>query len=765
MKLYINMLWEWKLQGSEDAESRIERLLWTDISGVDIATIEILNPKALPMFQKYKDIEFAIENQHIQILEVDPYATLLRSEETIPEKHRKYRDEAWDVISKLVENNNGEIFYPKERGMLLRDAEQKTGRTRMTLYKYLRRYWQGGQTKNALLPLFDKCGAKGKLRNSHGLKRGRPTKLAKATAIPRGVNVDENMRDKFRRGISKFYENANGRTLQDAYDRTLKEYFKKGYELAPDGTLIPYLPPASELPTFGQFYYWYEKERNAEQSLSKRKGQRRYNLSYREVLGDSTQMAFGPGSLYQIDATIGDVYLVSSLDRSRIIGRPVIYIVIDVFSRLIVGISVSLEGPSWLGAMQALENTASDKVSFCKEYGIEITQEDWPSCHLPEEILADRGELEGYNADNLVNALNVKVSNTPPYRADWKAIIERNFRLSNDKFIHWIPGAVYRPRERGDTDYRLDAVLDLHQFRKLMILSVLDHNKEHRMDWYRMDEYMIQAHIEPYPIDLWNWGIHNRVGHLRKVPSEVIKLNLLTTTQATVTYRGIRFEGLFYSCDLALKEQWFVRARERGTWKISVAYDPRKLDTLYLRLEDGRRIEACYLVDADKTFRGLDWYEAVDYFELRKQSKEASRTRKQQSKATLQAQMEQIINQATEQTSEASEFAEVQSKRSRIKGIRQNRKQEREIERETQAWQLGQEESVGNFGQVIPLKSTTEEAKDNEPEILCEQSEKDVSTNEVSETSIEIDSSHVPQSQLINKLRKLRPQTWNDDED
>ncbi|MFB2839101.1 Mu transposase C-terminal domain-containing protein [Floridanema evergladense] len=762
MKLYINMLWEWQLEESKDTKPRIERLLWMDISGVDVITIDIFDPNALPIFQKYKDIEVAIKNQHIQTLEVDPYAALLRPEETITEKHRKHRDEAWDVISQLVDNNNGEIFYPKQRGVLLRDAEQRTGRTRMTLYKYLRRYWQGGQTKNALLPLFDKCGAKGKERKSHGPKRGRPTKLAKATAIPRGVNVDENIRDKFRRGIIKFYENPNGRTLQDAYDKTLKEYFKKGYELAPDGTLIPYLPPASELPTFGQFYYWYEKERNAEQSLSKRKGQRRYNLSHREVLGDSTQMAFGPGSLYQIDATIGDVYLVSSLDRSRIIGRPVIYAVIDVFSRLVVGISVGLEGPSWLGAMQALENAASDKVSFCQEYGIEITQEDWPSCHLPEELLADRGELEGYNADNLVNALNVKVSNTPPYRADWKAIIERNFRLSNDKFIHWIPGAVYRPRERGDTDYRLDAVLDLHQFRKLMVLSVLDHNKEHRMDWYRMDEFMIQDRIEPYPIDLWNWGIRNRVGHLRKVSSDVLKLNLLTTTEATVTYRGIRFEGLFYSCDLALKEQWFVRARERGNWKICVAYDPRKIDTLYLRLEDGRRIEACYLVDAEKTFRGRDWYEAVDYFELRKQSKESARTRKQQSKATLQAQIEQIINQATEQTSEAFNTAEKQSKRSRTQGIRQNRKEEREMERETQAWKLEKEESVNNLGQVIPLIIPTEKAEENGSEIVLNKSEQDV-PDEVSETSVETDSSHVPKDQLINKLRKLRPK-WSDDE-
>jgi hypothetical protein len=143
--------------------------------------------------------------------------------------------------------------------------------------------------------------------------------------------------------------------------------------------------------------------------------------------------------------------------------------------------------------MLALENATLNKVAFCQEFGIQIDEADWPSHHLPEGILADRGELEGYNADNLVNALNVRVSNTPPYRADWKGIVERNFRLSNDKMIHWMPGAVNRNRERGDKDYRLDAVLDLHQFRHLIALCVLEHNNNHRMNWYRLDEFMIQS--------------------------------------------------------------------------------------------------------------------------------------------------------------------------------------------------------------------------------------------------------------------------------
>lgn len=101
----------------------------------------------------------------------------------------------------------------------------------------------------------------------------------------------------------------------------------------------------------------------------------------RGLLSTSAAETWGPGARYQIDATLADVYLVSRLKRDRI-GRPVLYIVIDVFSRMIVGIYVGLEGPSWVGAMMALANTAADKVAYCRQFGREIELEDWP-CRPP----------------------------------------------------------------------------------------------------------------------------------------------------------------------------------------------------------------------------------------------------------------------------------------------------------------------------------------------------------------------------------------------
>jgi len=81
-----------------------------------------------------------------------------------------------------------------------------------------------------------------------------------------------------------------------------------------------HLPPAEQLPTFGQYKYWFKKEMDLEHSLISRHGSKRFNLDYRPVLGSSTFESFGPGSRFQIDATVADVYLVSEYKREWIIG-------------------------------------------------------------------------------------------------------------------------------------------------------------------------------------------------------------------------------------------------------------------------------------------------------------------------------------------------------------------------------------------------------------------------------------------------------------
>jgi len=178
-----------------------------------------------------------------------------------------------------------------------------------------------------------------------------------------GINVDEEIKRIFRIAINRFYYSSAKHSLTMTYELMLKEYFNDGHRMV-DGKKIPLLKSSSEIPTFGQFRYFFEKERNIKREVSTRYSPKKYEQEYRPVLGSSSTDAIGPGSVFQIDATVADVYLVSRFNRTHIIGRPVLYIVQDCFSKLIVGLYVGLEGPSWIGAAMALANTVGNKVSF-----------------------------------------------------------------------------------------------------------------------------------------------------------------------------------------------------------------------------------------------------------------------------------------------------------------------------------------------------------------------------------------------------------------
>ncbi|MEP1076067.1 Mu transposase C-terminal domain-containing protein [Leptolyngbya sp. PL-A3] len=629
------MLLEWQL-GEKDGKPRTERLLWLSPSGSDLVTIDVFEPNALPVFQSRKAIEAAIASEQVKVLSVDPYASLIRPDHTIPEKHRKYRDEAWEAISALVDDSSGRIFLAKERGTLINSAVERTGRTKMSLYKYLRRYWQGGQMKNALLPSFDKCGARGKERNSSSSKRGRPSKLAKDTKTPTGVNVDASIKEKFRKGIDQIYSETLGIGMRDLYRRILEEYFHEGY---------------IELPTYEQFCYWYKKERGINQTNTKR---RRQNY----IQGHLVQPLFGPGSQYQIEITVCDVLLVNSLDRKRVIGCPTVYAAIDVFSRLIVGVSVEFASPTSSGVMRLLENAASDKVAFCKENEVEIQADDWPSCYVPEAVLIEQAEL----CDELkhsLNSLNISVLESSAYRTNWKSVIKQHFKVSEDEFLQASSETNYHPAKQTDSNQDLNAVLDIHQFRRLVVLLALEHNQAWQMDWYKLNEFIVSDSVNLYPIDLWNWGVCNRNGHLRELSAEILKTNFLPRGIASVHSNEIRFEGLSYS------SPHIEQIKAQGYIELPIIHDPRNVDVIYLYGIKGGEganyytlIDSCHLIDVDKAFQGCDLHEVDDFFKSQEQIVEIPTERAQVFREIVNTQIQQVISEAKEQTLKASKAPE-----------------------------------------------------------------------------------------------------------
>ena len=89
------------------------------------------------------------------------------------------------------------------------------------------------------------------------------------------------------------------------------------------------------------------------------------------------------------------------------------YLVVDVFSRMIVGFHVDTRPASLEMARLSLYCAVSDKVEYCKNLGVSIERGEWIASNLPATLLADRGELMGKEAQRLADRINIRLENTP----------------------------------------------------------------------------------------------------------------------------------------------------------------------------------------------------------------------------------------------------------------------------------------------------------------------------------------------------------------
>ncbi|HEV2707633.1 MAG TPA: Mu transposase C-terminal domain-containing protein [Pyrinomonadaceae bacterium] len=715
--MIVGSILEWQELEAGKSELRLDRVLRVNKPEDYVITIQINEDKAWILRRQYSEVSHAVSTGNVRVLETEIFPELLRAEKDIKPKHRARRDDLYTFLAPILNHDGDEYLLDRrKRGAKIKELALTQGKIKLakkTIYKIYRRYLQRGCRPNALLSAYDKCGARGKRRvaqKSTLPKLGRPSALGKIAGHAIGIRITPEIERKLKRGTKRFLK--DNVSLPDAYGLILSKYFYKELKIV-DGKRETVLPPAEELPTFNQYRYWYERVYRGLDPVAekiRRGGERSYNLESRETTGDPKALAFGPGSLYQIDATIADVHIVSSLDPLRVIGRPVAYACMDVFSHAGAGLSAILEGPSWLGAMLALDIVMADKVAFCAEYGIEIDVSQWPIHGFPQAICADRGEFEGFDATNLVKGLHTRVDSTAPYRADWKGLVERQFGLLNQRCVNFLPGRV-RKLSRGEPDSRLDAVLTLNDFRQLLILYMLDYNTNFYLKNYRKDEFMIADHVERYPLDLWNWGVQNRGKCFSATTRDHVRLNLLPRRTVSVTGSGIHFEGdLYYTCDTALRENWFGRANLRGNWKMEVAFDPRTTDRVYLITDGGTKIEPCHLTDASRHLKGRDWHEVADYFETERQAKEAAQSRRQQSRANTHDKQDAIIGRAVERKEMALLGAGKISKSALISGMKENRAEEREREREADKWLLGAPGTIPASG--AEAEDRTDEVED-----------------------------------------------------
>jgi hypothetical protein len=637
------------------------RILYVNQQNDIVAFIKMDKQLAYPEILSLKDFNEDVHYEHYTPEPLEAVTT----PPMLSDKQINDMESRWAIISDFVKDEPY-CYQKRYRTKFVTAASIKYSCTVYTINLLLFNYWRHGMTKYSLLPHYYERGGKGKSKTQNDKKLGRPAKYSYENEY---MAASPEMLSHMRFIINNSYNNTRNMSLRKAY----QEMIEKFYIDSESGKI------ADSYPTLAQFNYYAKKYIDP----VKREGRRKFNKDLRGITGSSKGEAVGPGDKYQIDATIADIYLISARDHKSVIGRPTLYFVTDVFSRMITGFYVGLENPSWKGAIMALLYTFCDKQAVCNMYGVSISENDWPCNGLPKKILCDNGEMISNASNALVQSLGVDVENAAAWRPDLKGIVEQSFHQLNLATKSILPGAVQPDfNVRGSHDYRKDAVLTLKEYAKIVIYHILKYNSRQMKTNPVKDEDALRDHIPPIPIEIWNWGILNRSGQLRKVSEEQIKIALLPRETARVTEKGIKFKNIYYTCESAIKQDWFSKARINKSWKCNIAYDPRDLSRIYI-LEFGKP----ELAEKTSAFHNLfeDWTE--EDFDLWIEQERNSYAKNERTQFEQQYKYDKEIQNIIKNAEERSKVTELPTSNS-IKGsnIRAERAKDKEIIRREESF-------------------------------------------------------------------------------
>ena len=387
------------------------------------------------------------------------------------------------------------------------------------------------------------------------------------------------------------------------------------------------LAPFNEV-TLRQFQHYYHTRVPPAVRKRRHMGDRCYAHTGRPKRGHALQHCVGPGSEYIVDATIADVYLVSVYDRTVVVGRPTVYLAMDLWSRMIVGVHVTFEPPSFEGVALVLENIVTPKDEFCRRYGLTIEPQSWPCRDLPSiGFQADHGsdylKADGWTA--AIKRLHFSMSNVRVGDPTMRALIERRFGIIPVRFQRASYGVVERDATtRGEPRYSWDATDTLSEFTKKLLRAILVYSKT-PIGREGAEPDMVFQGMADTPINRWNWGMENRTGSLRTHSIDEVRLATWPHAMAKPTDRGLDWQGVYYTSPYIESTLIHCWGKDAGQ-EVPIQFHPDDMSQIILVGRD--RPEYGYQSGTNKQLPGsvdlLQWkiYQKTDRANARRQKKQ-----------------------------------------------------------------------------------------------------------------------------------------------
>lgn len=493
-----------------------------------------------------------------------------------------------------VDNLKCSILKNKNLGELVKNSVDASGLTRMQIYKLFSQLCALGFSELSLLPRFDLCGAPGSVKPCDGdrKKAGRKTekeRIDKASGIilpPSQPGMSTQWRDLILAADTRI--RLPKPPMPERSNIILNSNFVQKFNYQ-DGLLTAVDLEIGQYPNKAQIRRVIEQNYTDIELATHKTTVNNFIMNHRGLTGKNWEGVGGPGHTWAIDSTVGDIYLRSSCNRAWIMGRPIVYTIVDVWSTAVLGFYVCFSGPSWEQAKVAIFSAASGPAITSSLWGYENFANLDPTPTLCYALLGDRGEYLSKGARETAFKLIERLSYAPPYRGDFKGGVEVLHRIEKDQQFSFLPGAI--DARRKEYELRrfnpIASVMTLPEYvAYLNILFYKYNTTAKRGD--RLDAHMKAAGVDATPAGLWNWGHSIGIGYRKSISNAELITLLLPSSQANITKKGVKWAGAEYHSDASIAQDWACHARNYGAKPININYFPGTLQKLWTPNEGGK---------------------------------------------------------------------------------------------------------------------------------------------------------------------------------
>jgi putative transposase len=313
-------------------------------------------------------------------------------------------------------------------------------------------------------------------------------------------------------------------------------------------------------------------------------------LAYRQAPVRGSHHSTRPLDIVEMDHTVCDVHILEG-QYGHPIGRPVLSMLIDRRTRVILGVLVSLEKPSRLSVGLCLHHAVFPKSQWLGDLG--IAEACWPGFGLPGTFYTDNAkEFTALSLMRAAQVWNVTLALRPPGDPAAGGIIERALGTLMTK-VRLLPGTSYSkllgeaPRHPARS-----ACFTMGDFTLYLARQVSIYHKQ-RHEGLGMP-----------PVMAWERGwIVNGKPALPQIPEcpEAFRLTFLPGQWRVITRQGVELFSLQYQSQMLYP---LIRPGRR----LMVRYDPRDLSQVFVETAD-RHIKVPLLGTPMPSFSLWEWRE------------------------------------------------------------------------------------------------------------------------------------------------------------